>query len=167
MFDLKWIPFKRRRRGSWAILPWTTLLAFYPCCPMRGHIWTAFLNPIDRTSICSTFFLTTLLSPFFHPKPLLYLSHSLLILILMLLLISGGIHLNPDPIDPCSVCSGRVTWETDRYNVATVLWVHFSCSGLSHADLRKISPGHSWTFPMCPSSSQPPPSHILALCLDP
>ena len=37
-------------RGSHprAILFWTTLLlVFYPCCPMRGHIWTAFLNPID------------------------------------------------------------------------------------------------------------------------
>ena len=37
-------------RGSHprAILPWTTLLIFYPCCPMRGHMWTALLNPIDR-----------------------------------------------------------------------------------------------------------------------
>ena len=88
---------------------------------MRGHIWTAFLNPIDCTPIYSTFFLTTLLSPFFQPKPLLYLSHSLLILILMLLLISGDIHPNPGPIDPCSVSSGRVILETDRYNLPTVL----------------------------------------------
>ena len=37
-------------RGSHprAILPWTTLLIFYPCCPIRGHMWTALLNPIDR-----------------------------------------------------------------------------------------------------------------------
>ena len=77
---------------------------------MRGHIWTAFLNPFDHTPISSTFFLTTLLSPFFHPKPLLYLSHSPLILILMLLLISGDIHPNPGSIDPCSACSRRVTW---------------------------------------------------------
>ena len=41
---------------------------FYPCCPMRGHIWTAFLNPIDRPPI-SAFFPTTPLSLFFHPKP--------------------------------------------------------------------------------------------------
>ena len=26
----------------------TTLLIFYPCCPMRGHMWTALLNPTDR-----------------------------------------------------------------------------------------------------------------------
>ena len=93
---------------------------FYPCCPMCGHIWTAFLNQIDRT-IFSTFFQTTLLSPYFHPKPLHYSSHPPLILIFMLLLISGDIHPNSGPIDPCSVCSCRVTWETDRYNVATVL----------------------------------------------
>ena len=37
-------------RGSHprAILFWTTLLIFYPCCPMRGHMWIALLNPIDR-----------------------------------------------------------------------------------------------------------------------
>ena len=92
------------------ILLWTTvLLVFYPCCPMRGHIWTAFLNPIDCPPI-STFFRTTLLSPSFHPKPLLYLYHLSLILILMLL-ISGDIHPNPGPIDSCSVCSHRVTWK--------------------------------------------------------
>ena len=80
-------------RGSHprALLPWTTLLIFYPCCPMRGHIWTAFLNPIDRTPISSTFFRTTLLNPCFQPKPLYYLSPSPLILIFMLLLISGDI----------------------------------------------------------------------------
>ena len=38
------------------------------------------------------------------------------------------------------------------------LGTHLSCSGLSSADFRKISPGHSWTCPMCPSSSQPLPS---------
>ena len=52
-----------------AISPWTTLLVFYPCCPMHGHIWTAFLNPIDPPPISSTFFPTTLLSLFLHPKP--------------------------------------------------------------------------------------------------
>ena len=77
---------------------------------MRGHIWTAFLNPIDRPLTFSTFFWTPLLSPSFHPKPLHYSSHSLLIVIFMLLLISGDIHPNPGPIDPCSVCSRRVTW---------------------------------------------------------
>ena len=140
-----------------AILPWTTLLLiFYPCCPMRGHIWTAFLNPIDCPPISSTFFRTT---PSFHPKPLHYSSHPPLILIFMLLLISGDIHPNPGPIDPCSVCSCRVIWGNRLVQCTNCsLWVHFSCSGLSPADFYKISLGHSWTCPMCPSSSQPLPS---------
>ena len=143
-----------------AILPWTTLLLiFYPCCPMRGHIWTAFLNPIDRPPTSSTFFRSTLLSPSFHPKPLHYSSHPPLILIFMLLLISDDIHPNPGPIDPCSVCSRRVTWGNRSVQCTNCsLWVHLSCSGLSPADFRKISPGHSWTCPMCTSSSQPLPS---------
>ena len=137
---------------------------------MRGHIWTAFLNPTDRPLISSTFFQTTLLSPSFHPKPLHYLSYSPLILISLLLLIRGDIHPNPGPIDHCSVCSRRVIWgnrSVQRTNCS--LWVHLSCSGLSFADFRKISPGHSWTCPMCPSSSQPLPplSHTLILYLHP
>ena len=93
---------------------------------MRDHIWTAFLNPIDRPPTSSTFFRTTLLSPSFHLKPLHYSFHPLLIHIFMLLLISGDIHPNPGAIDPCSVCSRRVTWETDRYNVPTVLFGYTS-----------------------------------------
>ena len=85
-------------------------LIFYPCCPMRGHIWAAFLNPINRPPTSSTFSRTTLLSTSFHPKPLHYSSHPPLLLIFMLLLISGDIHPNPGPIDLCSVCSRRVTW---------------------------------------------------------
>ena len=126
---------------------------------MRGHIWTAFLNPIDRPPTPSIFFRTSLPRPSFHPKPLHYLSHSPLILISMLLLISGDIQPNPGPIDPCSVCSRRVTWGNRSIQcTGCSLWVHLSCSGLSPADFRKISPGHSWTCPMCPSSSQPLPS---------
>ena len=134
---------------------------------MCGHIWTALLNPIDRHPTPSIFFRTSLLSPSFHPKPLHYLSHSLLILISMLLLISGDIHPNPGPIDPCSVCSRRVTWGNRSIQCTNCsLRVHLSCSGLSPADFPKISPGHSWTCPMCPSSSQPfPPSHTLILYL--
>ena len=73
----------------------------------------------------------------------------------MLLLISGDIHPNLGPIDPCSVCSRRVTWGNRSVQCTNCsLWVHLSCSGLSPADFRKISPGHSWTCPMYPSSSQ-------------
>ena len=136
---------------------------------MRGHIWTAFLNPIDRPPISSTFFRTTLLSLSFHPKPLHYSSHPPLILIFMLLLISGDIYPNPAPIDPCSVYSRRVTRGNRSVQCTNCsLWVHLSYSGLSPADFRKISPGHSWICPMCPSSSQPsPPSHTLILYLHP
>ena len=84
-------------RGSHprAILPWTTLLIFYPCCPMRGHMWTALLNPIDRPPTPSILSQTSLPRPSFHPKPLHYSSHSPLILISMLLLISGDIRRRP------------------------------------------------------------------------
>ena len=126
---------------------------------MRGHMWTALLNPIDRPPTLSIFSRTSLPRPSFHPKPLHYSSHSPLILISMLLLISGDIHPNPGRIDHCSVCSRRVTWGNRSIQcTGCSLWVHLSCSGLSPADFRKISPGHSWTCPMCPSSSQPSPS---------
>ena len=124
---------------------------------MRGHMWTALLNAIDRPPTPSILSRTSLPRPSFHPKPLHYSSHSPLILISMLLLISGDIHPNPGHIDPCSVCSRRVTWGNRSIQcTGCSLWVHLSCSGLSPADFRKISPGHSWTCPMCPSSSQPP-----------
>ena len=124
---------------------------------MRGHIWTAFLNPIDLLPISSTFFPTTLFSFFFHLKPPLYLSYSPLLLILMPFLISGDIHPNPGPIDPCSICSRRVTWGNRSVQCSNCsLWVHLCFSGVSPADFCKIFPEHSWTCPMCPSSSQTP-----------
>ena len=156
-------------RGShpWAILPCTILLLiFYSCCPMRGHIWTALLNLIDRPPISSTFFPKTPLSLFFHPKPPSYPSYSPLLLILVLLLISGDIHPNPGPIDPCSVCSRRVTWGNRLVKCTNCsLGVHLSCSGLSPADFRKISPGlvqcaHPLLNPLLLS-------HILTLYLHP
>ena len=88
---------------------------------MRGHIWTALLNPIDRPFTSSTFFWTTLLSPSFHPKPLHYSSHPPLILIFMLLLISGDILPNPGPIDPARSAPVESPGETDQYNVPIVL----------------------------------------------
>ena len=100
-----------------------------------------------RPPTSSTFFQTTLLSPSFHPKALHYSSHPPLILIFMLL-ISGDIHPNPGPIDPCSVCSRRVTWGNRSVQSTNCsLWAHLSCSGLSPADFHKISPRHSWTCP--------------------
>ena len=131
---------------------------------MGGHIWTAFLNPIDRTPISSTLFLTTLLSLFFHPKPLPYLSHSPLILILMLL--SSAVTFIPTLAQQTPALSAPVESPGEHKSVQCTncsLWVHLSCSGLSPAEFRKISPVHCWTCPMCPSSSKPPPSYILTL----
>ena len=94
---------------------------------MRGHMWTALLNPIDRPPTPSILSRTSLPRPSFHPKPLHYSSHSPLILISMLLLISGDIHPNPGPIDPCSVCSRRVTWGNRSIQCAGCsLWVHLT-----------------------------------------
>ena len=74
--------------------------------------------------------------------------------------ISSDIHLNPGPIDPCSVCSHRVTWGNRLVQCTNCsLWVHLSCSRLSPADFCGISLGHSWTCPMCPSSSRTSPFH--------
>ena len=108
-------------------------------------------------------FLKTFFSSFSNPKPLLYLSH---LFLLFILLICGDIHPNPYPIDPCSVCSHRVTWGNRSIQCANCsLWVHLSCSGLSPADLWKIFPKHTWTFPMCPSSSQASPSSSQTVSL--
>ena len=136
---------------------------------MCSHIWAVFLNPIDRLSTSSTFSRTTLLSPSFHPKPLHHSSHPPLILIFMLLLISGDIHTNPGPINPCSVCSHRVTWGNRSVQCTNCsLWVHLSYSGLSPADFRKISQEHSRTCPMChPLLNLSPLSHPLILYLHP
>ena len=132
----------------------------------RSHM-DSILKPNLPPPISSTFFRTTLLSPSFHPKLLFITYPSPLILIFMLLLISGDIHSNPDPIDPCSVYSHRVTWGNRSIQCTNCsLWVHLSYSGLSPTDFCKISPGHSWTCPMCPSSSQSP-SHTLILYLHP
>ena len=85
----------------------------------------------------------------------------------MLLLISGDIHPNPGPIDPCFVGSRRVTWG-DRSVQCTncSFWVHLSCSGFSPTDFRKISPGHSW-LAQCvhPLLNLSPLSHTLILYL--
>ena len=145
-------------RGSHprAILPWTTLLIFYPCCPMRSHMWTALLNPVDHPPAPSILSRMSLPRPSLHPGPLHCSSHSPLILISMVL-ISSDIHPDPGPVDPCSVCSRGVAWGSGSIRCAGCsLWVHLSCSGLSPADFCKLFPGHSWTCPMSPSSSQPP-----------
>ena len=136
---------------------------------MRGHIWTALLNPIDRRPTPPIFFRTSLLRPSFYPKPLHYLFHSPLILISMLLLISGDIHPNPGPIDPCSLCSRRVTWGNRSIQCTNCsLWVHLSGTGLSPAEFVK-SPRDTLGPAQCahPLLNPSPPSHTLILYLHP
>ena len=72
----------------------------------------------------------------------------------MLLFISSDTHPNPGSVDHALSAPVKSPGETDLYNAPTVL----SCSGLSPADFRKISPEHSWTCPVCPSTSQTFPS---------
>ena len=66
-------------------------------------------------------FVTTHFIFSFNSKHFLNLSYLSLLLIFMLLPISGDIHFNPSPIEPCSVWYRRVIRETDRYNAPTVL----------------------------------------------
>ena len=165
-------------RGSHpqAILPWTTLFSFYPCCPMRGHMWTALLNPIDRPPTPSILSRTSLPRPSFHPKPLHYSSHSLLILISMLL-ISGDIHPNPGPIDPFSVCSRHLGKQINTmyrlFSLGTSLlltsakspWDTLGLAQCAHPLLNPPSLSHSNPvssfFSVSPSSHTPNPPPTL------
>ena len=140
--------------------------SFFIPAIQRTIIDGVFLNPNDCHSTSFTV-LKTVFSLFSHPKLPLYLSYPPLLLILMLLLISSDIHPNPGPIDPCSICSHRVTWRNRLIQCTNCpLWAHLSCSGLSLTYFCKISSRHPWTCPMCPPSSQTSPhSHNLTLYL--
>ena len=143
------------------------LFIFYFCYPLRGHIWTAFLTQMTAP----TFFTvpTIFFSLFSHPKSPLYLSRPPLLLIFMLLLISGDIYPNPGPIDPCSVCSRKVTWRNRSVQCTKCsLWAHLSCSGLCSRDFRKISPD-TLGLVQCahPSLKLPSPSYNLTSYLHP
>ena len=133
---------------------------------MRGHIWTAFLNPIDCPLTSSIFFQTTLLHPSFHPKPLHYLSHSPLILIFMLLLISGDIHPNPGPTDPALSAPVESPGETNQYNVPTVLSGYTSPALIFLLTFVK-SRWDTLGLAQCahPLLNPSPPSHTLILYL--
>ena len=129
---------------------------FYPCCLVRGHIWTAFLNPIDRPLFLLLSFQQLFLVSSSTPNLLfIYPTHRCF---LSLCFFSSAVTFIPIlALYPCSICSHRVTWGKRSVQCTNCFFcVHLSCSDLSPADFRKISPGHSSTCPMCPSSSQPP-----------
>ena len=71
-------------------------------------------------------------------------------LILLLLLMSGNVDLNPCPIFPCLVCAGNVTWQGRLVQCCTCSnWVHLKCSLLSFSRFRILRSSHSWVFPPC------------------
>ena len=118
-------------------LSWTV---FSLGCPLTGHKWTAPLL-IYRTPL-----------------------HRLLIL--ALLLISGGVHPNlgpirnnPRPRHPCSnyhLDVGRNSLQC----TSCLKWVHFHCSSPTRADFRTIcatGTAVGWRFPACCPQSQTGP----------
>ena len=122
-------------KGSFSDDPLRTFfLVFYLYCPLSVHRLTAFLIPNDR-SFSSFTFLTTLSILFSNSKIISYLSYQSLLLILILLLISGDIHPNPGPIDPCSVDPVESTGEIDWYNLPTVLSGCASLALVSHLQI--------------------------------
>ena len=95
-----------------------TFLIFYPCCPLRGHLSTAFLNPNDRP-------------PIFYPDNFLVSSPTQTFSLSILLTAAypyASSHQRwhsspPRPYRPLLALSAPVEspGETDRYNVPTVL----------------------------------------------
>ena len=71
------------------------------------------------------------------------------LLILLLLLMSGNVHPNPDPIFPCLVCTENVTWEGQVNTMLHLLQMGPSrCSQLSLFKFRTLGSSRSWGFPL-------------------
>ena len=90
---------------------------FLPCCPLndRRRAAQSFSKIGGRSSPFTCLFLALLR-----------------LLFLLLLLMSGKVHLNPGPIFPCSVCDGNVTWRGKSVQCCTCSkWVHLRCLLLS------------------------------------
>ena len=93
-------------RPVWVGSKW--LLAFprvpvTPGTPLTQNIFSPCSPLNDRRRVSRSLFKIGLSSLYFCP--------SLdCLLILLLLLMSGKVHLNPCPVFPCSVCAGNVTW---------------------------------------------------------
>ena len=66
------------------------------------------------------------------------------LLILLLFLMSGNFHPNLDPIFPCSVCAGNVTWRGKLVQCCTCsIWVHQRCSQYSLSKFRALDSFYS------------------------
>ena len=84
---------------------------------------------------------------------------ALLRLLILFLLLSGNVYPNPEPIFPCSVCAGNVTWGGKSVQCCTCSkWVHLKCSQLSLSNFRALGSSHSWSFPPCSNTVTPPSS---------
>ena len=86
-------------------LPRAFPFIFSPCCPLN-----------DCTRAAHSFFK---IGRLFSLS--LFSCHSLARLrplILLLLLMSGNVYLNPGPIFPCAVCAENVTWRASQCNAS-------------------------------------------------
>ena len=124
------IPFGLGRNGCWpsrgSQLPRALPYIFSLCCPLNDR----------RRAAHSIYKIGRLFSLFPLSCPTLALLH---LLVLLLLLMDGGIHPNPGPIFPCSVCAGNVTWRGRSVQCCTCSkWVHLRCSQLSLSNFRAI-----------------------------
>ena len=134
-------PFGLGQNGCWTSrgsqLPRALPFIFSLCCPLN-----------DRRRAAHSFFkIGRLFSLFLLSCPTLAL---LRVLILLLLLMSDNVHPNPDPIFPCSVCAGNLTWRGKSVQCCTCSkWVHLRCSQLSLSNFRALGSSHSWSCLPC------------------
>ena len=69
---------------------------------------------------------------------------------------SGKVHPNPDPIFPCSVCAGNVTWRGKSVQCCTCSkWVHLRCSQFSLFKFRALGSSHFWSCLPCHNTVTP------------
>ena len=134
-------PFGLGRNGCWpsrgSQLPWALPFIFSLCFPLNDC----------RRAAHRFFKIGRLFSLFLFSCPSLAL---LRLLILLLLLMSGNVHPNPNLIFPCSVCTGNVTWRGKSVQCCTCFkWVHLRCSQLSLSQFRALGSSHSWSCPPC------------------
>ena len=140
-------PFGLGRNGCWTSrgsqLPQAIPFIFSLCCPLN-----------DRRRVANSIYkIGRLSSLFLFSCPTLAL---LRLLILLLLLMSGNVHPNPDPIFPCSVCAGNVTWRGKSVQCCTCSkWVHLRCSQLSLSKFRALGSSHSWSCFPCRNTVTP------------
>ena len=114
-------------------LPRALPFIFSLCCPLNNR----------RRAAHSFFKIGRLFSLFLFSCRSLAL---LRLLILLLLLMSGNVHINPGPIFPCSVCAGNVTWQGKSVQCCTCSkWVHLRWSQLSLSKFRALGSSHSWS----------------------